>query len=111
MVNAEELGVTSANVDEMKASSTNPNVRRLGVEGVKVNGWSADDWGYNIIKQVATTARLSTATSVRAVRSASPWSECVVEQGWPAVRAAYSLNARILAGPETHLRTCPRCPG
>ena len=54
MVNAEELGVTSANVDEMKASSTDPNVRRLlGVEGVK-NEWMGlpDDWGYNIIKQV-----------------------------------------------------------
>lgn len=47
MVNAEELGVTSANVDEMKASSTDPNVRRLlGVEGVK-GEWMGlpDDWG------------------------------------------------------------------
>jgi len=54
MVNAEELGVTSANVDEMKASSTDPNVRRLlGVEGVK-GEWMGlpDDWGYHIIKQV-----------------------------------------------------------
>lgn len=54
MVNAEELGVTSANVDEMKAGSSDPNVRRLlGVEGVK-GEWMGlpDDWGYNIIKQV-----------------------------------------------------------
>jgi general L-amino acid transport system substrate-binding protein len=54
MVNGEELGVTSANVDEMKAGSTDPNVRRLlGVEGVK-GEWMGlpDDWGYNIIKQV-----------------------------------------------------------
>ena len=54
MVNAEELGVTSANVDEMKASSTDPNVRRLlGVEGVK-GEWMGlpDGWGYNIVKQV-----------------------------------------------------------
>ena len=54
MVNAEELGVTSANVDEMKAGSADPNVRRLlGVEGVK-GEWMGlpDDWGYNIIKQV-----------------------------------------------------------
>jgi hypothetical protein len=28
-VNAEELGVTSANVDEMAASADNPNVKRL----------------------------------------------------------------------------------
>jgi len=54
MINAEELGVTSANVDEMKASSTDPNVRRLlGVEGVK-GEWMGlpDGWGYNIVKQV-----------------------------------------------------------
>ena len=54
MINAEELGVTSANVDEMKASSTDPNVRRLlGIEGVK-GEWMGlpDDWGYNIVKHV-----------------------------------------------------------
>ena len=54
MVNAEELGVTSANVDDMKANSTDPNVRRLlGVEGVK-GEWMglSDEWGYNIVKHV-----------------------------------------------------------
>ena len=54
MVNGGELGVTSANVDEMKAKSTDPNVRRLlGIEGVK-GEWMGlpDDWGYNIIKHV-----------------------------------------------------------
>ena len=54
MINGEELGVTSANVDEMKAKSTDPNVRRLlGVEGVK-GEWMGlpDEWGYNIIKHV-----------------------------------------------------------
>lgn len=54
LINAEELGVTSANVDEMKASSTDPNVRRLlGLEGVK-GEWLGlpDAWGYNIVKGV-----------------------------------------------------------
>ncbi len=54
MVNAEELGVTSANVDDMKANSSDPNVRRLlGVEGVK-GEWIglSDDWAYNIVKHV-----------------------------------------------------------
>jgi general L-amino acid transport system substrate-binding protein len=54
MVNAEELGVTSQNVDELKASSTDPNVRRLlGLEGVK-GEWMGlpDAWGYNVIKLV-----------------------------------------------------------
>jgi general L-amino acid transport system substrate-binding protein len=54
MIIAEEFGVTQANVDEQKASSQNPEVRRLlGVEGEmgKMTGLS-NDWGYNIIKQV-----------------------------------------------------------
>lgn len=54
MINAEELGVTSQNVDELKANSSDPNVRRLlGLEGVK-GEWMGlpDDWGYNIIKLV-----------------------------------------------------------
>ncbi len=51
---AEMLGVTSANVDEMKANSKNAEVRRLlGAEG----GFGAmmglpDDWMYKAIKQV-----------------------------------------------------------
>jgi general L-amino acid transport system substrate-binding protein len=54
MINGEELGVSSTNVDQMKASSTDPNVRRLlGLEGVK-GEWMGlpDDWGYNVIKLV-----------------------------------------------------------
>jgi len=53
MIIAEELGVTSKNVDEMKGSS-NPEIRRLlGVEGDMGSqlGLSAD-WAYNIIKQI-----------------------------------------------------------
>jgi general L-amino acid transport system substrate-binding protein len=53
MINAEELGVTTANSDEMKKSS-NQNVRRLlGLEGVKGTGLGLnDDWAYQIIRQV-----------------------------------------------------------
>lgn len=53
MVSAEELGVTSKNIDEMKASK-NPDVRRLlGLEepSGKVLGIQPD-WGYQIVKQV-----------------------------------------------------------
>ncbi|WP_136679495.1 amino acid ABC transporter substrate-binding protein [Neptunomonas sp. XY-337] len=52
LLNAEELGVTSANVDEMKKSK-NPNVRRLiGLEGPKGKGLGLnDDWAYQVIKQ------------------------------------------------------------
>lgn len=54
MVNAEELGVTSANVDDMRANSKNPSIRRmLGVEGNTNKGLGlSKDWAYNIIKQV-----------------------------------------------------------
>jgi general L-amino acid transport system substrate-binding protein len=54
MLEAEELGVNSQNVDEQKANSTNPAIRRLlGVEGdMGTNLGLAPDWSYNIIKQV-----------------------------------------------------------
>jgi general L-amino acid transport system substrate-binding protein len=59
MIIGEELGITSANVDEMK-SSKNPEVLRLlGVNTVRDTGagygqWLnlSDDWAYNIIQQV-----------------------------------------------------------
>lgn len=59
LVNAEELGVTSANVDEMK-SSANPGVRRLlGVEGDKGKDLGlSNDWVYAIVKQVGNYGEL-----------------------------------------------------
>jgi general L-amino acid transport system substrate-binding protein len=53
MVNAEELGVTQKNVDDMKKSD-NPDVRRLlGVEGKFGSGMGiSDDWAVRIIKAV-----------------------------------------------------------
>jgi general L-amino acid transport system substrate-binding protein len=53
MIEAEELGVTSQNVDEMK-NSDNPNIRRLlGVEGEIGKGFGLpNDFAYQIIKQV-----------------------------------------------------------
>ena len=53
LITAEELGVTSKNVDEM-LKSDNPNVRRLlGVEGDQGKGLGlSNDWAYKIIKQV-----------------------------------------------------------
>jgi len=52
-VTAEELGVTSANVDEMKSSKNPEILRMLGIEGDqgKELGLSTD-WAYQIIKQV-----------------------------------------------------------
>ncbi len=53
MIAAEELGVTSANVDDMR-ESPNPDIRRLlGVtEGAGKNLGLDERWAYNIVKQV-----------------------------------------------------------
>lgn len=53
MVNAEELGITSKNIEEMKKSA-NPDVKRLlGVEGDKGKDFGlANDWMATVIKQV-----------------------------------------------------------
>jgi general L-amino acid transport system substrate-binding protein len=54
MIIAEEFGITKANVDDMKGSSQNPEVKRLlGVEGEmgKMIGLP-NEWGYNIVKLV-----------------------------------------------------------
>ncbi|RRJ83739.1 amino acid ABC transporter substrate-binding protein [Aestuariirhabdus litorea] len=53
LINAEELGLTSANIDEKKMGD-NPGVMRfVGIDGPKGKGMDlADDWAYQIVKQV-----------------------------------------------------------
>lgn len=53
LLNAEELGVTQANVEEMK-SSTNPEIKRLlGLEGNFGEGIGlSNDWAANVIRAV-----------------------------------------------------------
>lgn len=53
MVNAEEYGVSTQNVETMMKSD-DPNVRRLlGLDGPKGTGLGlSDDWSYQVIKQV-----------------------------------------------------------
>ena len=54
LINAEEAGITSKNIDSMKANPPNPDVARIvGTEGNmgEMLGLSAD-WAYNAIKQV-----------------------------------------------------------
>jgi general L-amino acid transport system substrate-binding protein len=53
MLNAEEMGITSENVDEM-TSGTDPNVMRLlGTEGTFGEEIGlGNDWAYNVIKEV-----------------------------------------------------------
>jgi general L-amino acid transport system substrate-binding protein len=60
MLEAEELGVSSENVDDMKANSTDPNVRRLlGLEGEMGAGLALpNEWSYEIIRQVGNYGEL-----------------------------------------------------
>ncbi len=54
MIQAEESGVTSKNVEEMAAKSTNPDIRRLlGAEGDLGKALGVDNkWVVNVVKQV-----------------------------------------------------------
>ena len=54
MLVAEEKGINMGNVDQVKGSSQDPEVRRLlGVEDKMGEGMGvSNDWAYNIIKQV-----------------------------------------------------------
>lgn len=53
-LNAEELGVTQANVDDMRKTSKDPNVMRLVGTGEDMGRMLGldKDWSYRIIKQV-----------------------------------------------------------
>ncbi len=57
---AEEFGITSANVDDIKASTENPSVKKLlGMEGDMGQKLGLDNnWAYNIIKYVGNYAEI-----------------------------------------------------
>ena len=54
MIDAEELGINSANVDRVRSEAKNATVRSfLGVEGNGGDGLGLGaDWAYNVIRQV-----------------------------------------------------------
>jgi len=57
---AEEYGINSANVDDIRSSTENPELRRLlGVEGdLGPKLGLTNDWAYNVIKQVGNYAEI-----------------------------------------------------
>ena len=59
---AEEYGVSSENVDDLLATSQNPEIRRLlGAEGdLGLKFGLTNEWAYNIIKQVGNYAEIYT---------------------------------------------------
>jgi len=60
MLEAEELGITSENVDQIRKTTTNPVIKRfLGLEGDLHKGLGLNaDWAYQVIKQVGNYAEL-----------------------------------------------------
>ena len=58
MLEAEEYGVNSGNVDDLKANTTNPVIKRLlGVEGDTGESLGLpNDWAFNIVKHVGNYA-------------------------------------------------------
>ncbi len=60
IVEAEELGITSANVDKIRSSTKNPIIKRfLGLEGDLHKGLGLNaDWAYQVVKQVGNYAEI-----------------------------------------------------
>jgi len=60
LIAGEEFGITSANVDDMRASATAPEVRRLlGLEGdLGLKLGLSNDWAYNVLAQVGNYAEV-----------------------------------------------------
>jgi general L-amino acid transport system substrate-binding protein len=63
-IEAEEMGVTSANVEDMKANSVDPNVQRLlgATPGMGEALGVSEDWAFNIIKQVGNYGEIYSRT-------------------------------------------------
>lgn len=80
LLQAEESGITSKNVDALKASSKDPVIRRLlGVEDVGSGGLGlAPAWAYNVIKQVGNYAEIFD-------RNAGKGSSLKLERGYNAL--------------------------
>ena len=97
MVNAEELGVTKANVDEMMKSD-NPDIKRLlGTEGKYGEALGlTKDWAYRIIKHVGNYGEAferNVGAGLAAEDRARP--ERAVDQGRPAIRPADPLTNAV----------------
>jgi len=90
MLEAEEYGITSKNVDDM-LKSANPNVQRiLGVTPGMGKSLGVDDkWAYNIIKQVGNygesfEANLGMASPMKLPRGINAqWRDGGLMYGWP----------------------------
>ncbi|WP_028973476.1 amino acid ABC transporter substrate-binding protein [Spirochaeta cellobiosiphila] len=90
MINAEELGVTSSNVESM-LTSENPSIKRLlGTEGEIGEGFGLDkDWAYKIIKYVGNYGEsfdrnLGTGSPLNIARGYNAlWTDGGLQYGFP----------------------------
>ena len=97
LLTAEEFGITTANVEDMKTNSQNPEIRRiLGAEGDFGAGIGLSQRLGRQHRQDSRQLRRDLRTQRRRNDAAQdrPRQERPVEQGWPAVRAADPLRAR-----------------
>jgi hypothetical protein len=106
MVDAEELGITHQNLEEMLKSNA-PDARRLlGVEGQFGQSLGlTNDWAYRIIRAVGITAKASSAISELATEDCAR-TERLVDQGRAAIwasRALTSPTARKYSPNDGHL--------
>ena len=95
MLEAEEYGITSKNVDEMMKSD-NPTIKRiLGVTPGMGKALGVDEkWVYNIIKQVGNYGEMfERNVGMGSPAQDRPRPERAVDPGRPAVRAPDSLRA------------------
>jgi general L-amino acid transport system substrate-binding protein len=94
MVDAEELGVTKANVDE-KLKSDDPETRRmLGAEGQYGEALGlTNDWVYRIVKHVGNYGEVFERNIAAEDRARS---QRAVDQGRPAIRAAVPLSLLLV---------------
>ena len=101
LVNAEELGVTQANVDDMEANSQNPEIRRmLGAEGDFGTGIGlTNDWAVKRHQGGRQLRRNLRAQYRRKyAREDQAWQERPVVAGRPAIRPADPLGQSSING-------------
>jgi general L-amino acid transport system substrate-binding protein len=91
LINAEELEVTAAGVDELKATSRKPNIRRLlGAEGTFGTDMSLDaDWALRAIKAVGNYSEVFN-------RNLGPETPLAIERG---INALWNAGGLLYAPP------------
>ena len=91
MINAEELGVSSKNVEHLRKSSRNPEIRRLlGREGrMGANLKLSAEWAYNVVRKVGNYGEIF-------ARNVGPGTPLNIERG---INALWNRGGLMYAPP------------